>query len=183
LISRVAGLGVLRHNAIGFTGPLSHHLLAYNSMINVVRSTLRDMIEVCMVNMLMTGCCNRDVNTFPNIAMESVDWFIPCPGLSLTIFRLPFLLPLNCALSIAVKSYLDELSNNQEPTAAATKAAVKETAATRYFPQSLKFIEDLEGAFAIWDAVARGVKSTGQLIPEKDRRTWSEADNWLAPRR
>jgi hypothetical protein len=62
LISRVAGLGTLRHRPIGFTGPLSQHLLGYNSIVNVVRQTIRDMVEVACTQMFLTGCCNRHAN-------------------------------------------------------------------------------------------------------------------------
>jgi hypothetical protein len=59
LVSRVAGLGELRHRPIGFTGPLSQHLLGYNSIVNVVRQTLRDLVEVASTHMFLTGCGNR----------------------------------------------------------------------------------------------------------------------------
>lgn len=59
LVSRVAGLGTLRHRPIGFTGPLSQHLLGYNSIINLVRQTLRDLLEVASMQMFLTGCCDR----------------------------------------------------------------------------------------------------------------------------
>jgi hypothetical protein len=71
LVSRVAGLGILHHNPIGFTGPLSQHLLGYNSIINVVRQTLRDLVEVAATQMFLTGCCNRHAE-IPSIAMKYV---------------------------------------------------------------------------------------------------------------
>jgi hypothetical protein len=78
LVSRVAGLGVLHHNPIGFTGPLSQHLLGYNSIINVVQQTLRDLVEVAATQMLLTGCCKRNAD-ISSIAMKYV---IPtCEGI------------------------------------------------------------------------------------------------------
>jgi hypothetical protein len=71
LVSRVAGLGTLHHRPIGFTGPLSQHLLAYNSIINVVRQALRDIIEVAATQMFCTGCCSRHAD-ISVIAMKSV---------------------------------------------------------------------------------------------------------------
>lgn len=71
LVSRVAGLGTLQHRPIGFTGPLSQHLLGYNSIIDVVRKTLRDLAEVASTHMFMTGCCDRHVD-LPGIAMKYV---------------------------------------------------------------------------------------------------------------
>lgn len=167
LVSRVAGLGILHHRPIGFTGPLSQHLLGYNSIINVVRQALRDLVEVAATQMFCTGCCNRHAE-IPVIAM-----------------KLPFLLPNNCALSIAVKSYLDELlSNDADPTAPETKARVVETASSRYFPQSLNLPDDLKSAFSLWDAIYAGVKSSNNsTIPEATKQLWAETDSWLSERR
>ncbi|KAF2705855.1 PIN domain-like protein [Pleomassaria siparia CBS 279.74] len=166
LISRVAGLGTLHHRPIGFTGPLSQHLLGYNSMINIVRSTLRDLVEVAATHMFMGASAKRDINNLSAIAM-----------------KLPFLLPNNCALSIAVKSYLDELLADSDPTSAEAKARVSETASTRYFPQSENFAGDLKTAFELWDAVFEGVKSSGNLLREQEKKQWNEANEWLAGRR
>ena len=97
-------------------------------------------------------------------------------------FRLPFLLPNNCALSIAVKSYLDELYTDSDPTAAETKQRVRETAATRYFPQALDLVGDLQTANKLWDAVYEGVKSSGNAVKESEKKQWAEANEWLAAR-
>jgi hypothetical protein len=98
--------------------------------------------------------------------------------------RLPFLLPNNCALSIAVKSYLDELlSNDADPTSADTKARVLVIASTKYFPQSEDFSGDLNTAFDLWDAIAQGVKNGGSAVPEAIKKLWSETNEWLAVRR
>jgi hypothetical protein len=102
----------------------------------------------------------------------------------LTKDRLPFLLPNNCALSIAVKSYLDELlSNDADPTSAATKARVIETASTRYFPQSVDFAGDLKTAFELWSAIFAGVKDSGSSVPESSKKVWNETNEWLSARR
>ncbi|EDU48756.1 XPG N-terminal domain containing protein [Pyrenophora tritici-repentis Pt-1C-BFP] len=167
LVSRVAGLGILHHRPIGFTGPLSQHLLGYNSIINVVRQTLRDLVEVAATHMFATGCCNRHAD------------------ISAIAMQLPFLLPNNCALSIAVKSYLDELlSNDADPTSPETKARVVDTASMRYFPQSLQFETDLKMAFSLWDAIYAGVNSANNTtIPEATKQIWTETDKWLSERR
>ena len=59
LISRVAGLSTLQHKPIGFTGPLSQHLLGYGSVVNTVRQALRDLVEATCTQMFLTGCCER----------------------------------------------------------------------------------------------------------------------------
>ncbi|KAF2009073.1 hypothetical protein BU24DRAFT_90435 [Aaosphaeria arxii CBS 175.79] len=166
LLSRVAGLLPLHHKPIGFTGPLSQHLLGYNSVINVVRQTLRDLVEASATQMLMGGYAKRDIKSIPALAID-----------------LPFLLPVNCALSVAMKSYLDELHNQSEPTSAKAKEQVRETVSTRYFPQSEDFDNDLKLAFDLWDAVFQGVKTSGNLVKESEKKQWSEADEWLASMR
>ncbi|KAL5115557.1 hypothetical protein ACEQ8H_006533 [Pleosporales sp. CAS-2024a] len=167
LVSRVAGLGELRHKPIGFTGPLSQHLLGFNSIINVVRQSLRDLVEVACIHMFLTGCCNRSAVNLSQISL-----------------KLPLLLPNNCALSIAVKSYLDELlSNDADPTSPQTKARVLETASTRYFPQSIDFPGDLRKAFELWDAIYDCVKNGGSAVPEASKKLWAETNEWLAARR
>ena len=69
LVSRVAGLGVLHHRPIGFTGPLSQHLLGYNSIINAIRQTLRELVEVAATHMFLSGCANRHLD-ISSIAMK-----------------------------------------------------------------------------------------------------------------
>ena len=97
--------------------------------------------------------------------------------------RLPFLLPNNCALGIGVKSYLDELTNDSDPTSDNSKTRVIDTVSTRYFPQSIDFPNDLGTAFALWDAVFAGVKASGTKISPQNKRLWIETNDWLRERR
>jgi len=133
-------------------------------MISAVRSTLRDLAEVSLTTLLLNGDAERPPSDPYQLGME-----------------LPFLLPNTCALGIAVKSYLDELAIKPDPTSNEAKATVKELAATRFFPQCLYLVEDLETAFKLWDAVYAGVKSAGDLI--KDKQVWNDTNEWLAARR
>lgn len=166
LISRVAALGDLQHKPIGFTGPLSQHLLGYGSIVNLVRQTLRDLVEATTTNMALTGCCHR----------ESIPW-------RTLVTKLPFHLPNNCALGIGVKSYFDELTNDPEPTSKESKERVIETVSTRYFPQSEAFEHDLRTAFSLWDAVFAGVKGSGNKISQQNKTLWTETNDWLQERR
>jgi hypothetical protein len=70
------------------------------------------------------------------------------------ICSLPFLNDVDCALGIAVKSYLDELSTQSEPTAEASREAVKTKGANEWFPHATDFHGDLQRAFALWDSVS-----------------------------
>lgn len=60
---------------------------------------------------------------------------------------------------------------------------MQETASTRYFPQSEDFAGDLKTAFELWDAVYEGVKSSGNLLKDPEKKPWNEANDWLAGRR
>lgn len=66
---------------------------------------------------------------------------------------LPFLRDVDCALGIAVKSYLDELSAQNEPTSPNARESVKEKGANEWFPHAIDFQGDLHRAFALWDSV------------------------------
>lgn len=70
LISRVANFGRFDHQAIGYTGPLSRNMLAYNSLVNAVRNGLRDMSEVCVVTMLVCGEVSRDSCDLTELGLE-----------------------------------------------------------------------------------------------------------------
>lgn len=70
LVSRIAGLVTLQHRPIGYTGPLSQHLLGYNSIINLVRQTLRDLVEVAATHMFLRNCCHRLDVDLSEVAMK-----------------------------------------------------------------------------------------------------------------
>ncbi|TKA63053.1 hypothetical protein B0A49_09019 [Cryomyces minteri] len=139
LISRVACLGKLRHGPIGYTGPLSRHILAYHSMTTAVRRDLRDLVEMCIATLFLAGDADREDGCRKDFAEM---------GLSL-----PFLKDHDCILGIAVKHYLDELPTHDDPTATQSRRAAVEKCANDFFPHSISFIDDLEAAWTLWDAV------------------------------
>jgi hypothetical protein len=61
LVSRVACFAGLRHKSIGFTGPLSRHLLAYTSMISAVRGSLRNVVEMSLFGLLANYHVERNM--------------------------------------------------------------------------------------------------------------------------
>ncbi|KAI9713517.1 MAG: hypothetical protein M1820_000899 [Bogoriella megaspora] len=164
LVSRIACLGRLRHKPIGFTGPLSRHLLGYHSMTTTMRQALRDLEEMCLLTLFLNGDAERDREDFPQLA-----------------FGLPFLTDNDCGLGIAVKSYLDELVSKDDPTNPATKEEVREKGPKEWFPYGEDFDGDLARAFKLWDAVYAAVMSSGDLV--KDKSHWQKTDEWLAQRR
>lgn len=62
LVSRVACLAKFSHKRIGYTGPLSQHLLAYRDMSAVVRSSLRNLVEMSLCTMLLSGHVDREMS-------------------------------------------------------------------------------------------------------------------------
>jgi hypothetical protein len=60
LISRCASLLKLRHQANGYTGPLSKNLLAFRSLVSEVRSADRDLIEAILASMFMYAQAKRN---------------------------------------------------------------------------------------------------------------------------
>ena len=60
LISRVCGLVNLDHKKIGYTGPLSRNLLAFNGFSRTLTRELRNFTEMTLVHMLMEGDVDRD---------------------------------------------------------------------------------------------------------------------------
>lgn len=70
LISRIAAFGRFDHQGIGYTGPLSRNMLAYNSLVNAVRNGLRDLAEVCLTTMLLNGDASRDSCDLTELGLE-----------------------------------------------------------------------------------------------------------------
>ena len=62
LVSRLACLGKLRHEPSAWSGPLSRHLLAYQSVISNVHKSLRDLLEMILTAMLLEGSVDRGRN-------------------------------------------------------------------------------------------------------------------------
>lgn len=60
LISRCASLLKLRHQANGYTGPLSKNLLAFRSLVSEVRSANRDLVEALLAYMFMYAQAKRN---------------------------------------------------------------------------------------------------------------------------
>ncbi|KAJ9637908.1 hypothetical protein H2199_007403 [Coniosporium tulheliwenetii] len=171
IVSRIACLGKLSHAPIGYTGPLSRHLLAYHSMITAVRSSLRDLAEVSLVTMLLNGDAHR--GELPHGRKDYTDL-----GL-----ELPFLLDNDCGLGIAVQTYLDELQKYPDPTSAEARAASKGKAPKDYFPHAIDLSRDLDSAFLLWDAVYAGMKKAVEHKLVKEGSIWDDVNKWLANRR
>jgi hypothetical protein len=70
LVSRVACIAKLQHKSIGYSGPLSRQLLCYRSLIAEVRITLRNLIEVVLAGLLLSGEAERDRNDWAELSIK-----------------------------------------------------------------------------------------------------------------
>lgn len=129
LISRVACLGSFQHQAIGYTGPLSRHLLAYHQVASAVRGSLRDLAEVHGAHMFLSGSAVRKRHRDDFTDLGS---------------RLPFSKEPDVGLAIVLKSYLDEMSNDPS-----RRQDIK-----KWFGFALDIDGDLQKAFDLWAAVS-----------------------------
>lgn len=129
LISRVACLGFLQHQSIGYHGPLSRALLAYQQCTAAVRGALRDLLEVQACHMLISGAVDR---TLPNRAYTDI------------AASLPFVAEPDIGLALMVKCYLDELSQQHDKRANLQK----------WFLYAVDIEADRERAWKIWGAVS-----------------------------
>lgn len=127
LISRVACLGTFKHHAIGYTGPLSRHLLAFHQVAAAVRSALRDLTEVHACNMLLSASADREDE----------------PKYRSVAGRMPFGKEPDLGLGLVVKSYLDEQSQESS-----RRANIK-----NWFNHAEDIDGDLAKAWKMWAAV------------------------------
>jgi len=70
LVSRVACIAKLQHKTIGYSGPLSRQLLCYRSLISEVRSALRNLVEVVLASLLLSGDADRDRKDWPELGIK-----------------------------------------------------------------------------------------------------------------
>ncbi|KAG8631972.1 hypothetical protein KVT40_001112 [Elsinoe batatas] len=169
LVSRVACLGRLKHKPIGYTGPLSRHLLGYKSLICLARQSQRDMLDMNLATMFLDGDVDRNI---PEKALKDIG------------FSLPYLQDNDCGLGIAVKHYLDELSAAEDPTSKDARATIKDKGRTSWFPHVVDYAESLSYAFSLWDAMYTAVQEApAELVEASQKEEWKSVDAWLKNRR
>ncbi|KAF7184919.1 Uncharacterized protein HII31_13731 [Pseudocercospora fuligena] len=159
LISRIASLGSFSHARIGYTGPLSRHLLAYHQITAAVRNTLRDLAETHAANMMLSASA---VRVRPDGEYTSIG------------AALPFLKEPDLGLALVVKSHLDELSNNPE----------RRSDIRKWFNHALDIDGDLKRAWKMWDAINAGIQAADSAIVSSDTRDmFQNVDIWLQAKR
>ncbi|CAJ2508178.1 Uu.00g093640.m01.CDS01 [Anthostomella pinea] len=162
LISRCATLLKLRHQANGYTGPLSKNFLCYRSLSSSIREADRDVIEAIVASMLLHAQTNREREDYLEIGQS-----------------LPFLMDPDVALGIAVKTFLDD---GHVTESADQKAAKKAEFPGKFVPYATNFFEDLEIACDFFGAIHAGVKTLTNDISAADRKIWDKASAYLKAR-
>jgi hypothetical protein len=94
---------------------------------------------------------------------------------------LPLGTDINVGLGIAVKTYLDDYVKLD--TTPEQRAELKHSYAAKFLPNSVNIAEDLDVAFALFDAICEGVKTLGDEVPQADKKAWEDAKAYLALRR
>lgn len=156
LVSRVACIAKLHHKPIGYSGPLSRQLLCYRSLIAEVRSASRNLIEVVLAGLLLSGDAERDRNDWAKLGIKYVLHGLGERAISIyanPYTRLPFIDDNDCGLGIAVRTYLDDLPLQANPTSPEARTEVK-SKGKEWFQHSESFTSNLDVAFKLWDAVS-----------------------------
>lgn len=155
LISRTACLGKLRHQARGYSGPLSRHLLSYHSIISSLHATLRDLMEMSLATMFLEGHVDRERSDWMDLSLGYVTALSKMPFVlkqGSNLFRLPLYEEHSCAMGVGVMTYLDELSTREEPTSELTREEMKIKGQS--WVQYSDFRGSLDDAFRLWDSVS-----------------------------
>ncbi|KAI0913327.1 nuclease-like protein [Ustulina deusta] len=163
LISRCTVLLKLRHQANGYTGPLSKNFLCFRSLSSSVRESCRDLFEAIVASLFLNAQAEREREDYLHIGQS-----------------LPFLTDTDVALGIAVKTFLDDIHPN-EP--AEQKAAKKAEFPGKFVPYATNFYEDLDIACDFFNALHAGVKTLTNELPSGDRSVWDKAGVYLKLRR
>ncbi|KAI0434696.1 nuclease-like protein [Xylaria sp. FL1042] len=163
LISRCAILLKLRHQANGYTGPLSKNFLCFRSLSSSVRESCRDLFEAIVASLFLYAQAEREREDYLYIGQS-----------------LPFLMDTDVALGIAVKTLLDDILVTDSPEQKATKKA---DFPQKFVPYATHFYEDLDIACDFFDALHAGVKTLTNEVPNSDRNVWDKAAAYLKLRR
>lgn len=155
LISRTASLAKLHHQPKGYSGPLSRHLLSYNSIVSSLQSSLRDLIEMSLATMFLEGHVDRERSDWMDLSLGYYPRSIPhvsCAHSNSTQYRLPLYEERSCALGVITMTYLNELCTRDDPTSESTRAEMK--IKSQGWVEYCDFPASLNDSFRLWDSVS-----------------------------
>ncbi|KAF4924501.1 hypotheticall protein [Colletotrichum viniferum] len=163
LLSRCSSLLKLRHEANGYTGPLNKNLLLFRSLSTAVREADRDLVEAIVASMFLYAQSERDRDDYLGINNT-----------------LPFLHSPDIALGIAVKTLMDEVPAGETLQ---QRQATIDAFPGKFFPYATHFKEDIQLAYAFFDAIHKGVQTLNKEVSAADKAVWSTASKYLDQKR
>lgn len=166
LISKIACLGRLRHEPVGYVGPLDRSLLTFAWQISALRSSLRDLCETVLTTLFLNGFALRERDDWAELSQ-----------------RLPFVSDSGSSLGIAVKVYLDACNDAPKLSEEFKEKVKSQEDAYSYFAkmEDGTIHKSLDTAFKLFDATNAAVKAGEKEV--KDAAAFATAEKWLASRR
>lgn len=156
LISRTASLAKLHHQPKGYSGPLSRHLLSYNSIVSSLQASLRDLVEMSLATMFLEGHVDRERSDWMDLSLGYDMRINPNVCIVRILIQHQSSLPLyeerSCALGVITMTYLDELCTRDDPTSEATRAEMK--IKSQGWVEYCDFPASLNDSFRLWDSVS-----------------------------
>lgn len=131
-------------------------MLAFQFMINAVRTSLRDLIETILVTMCLNGEVDRNRSDWSDIAFR----YDLRPELALyllTFTSLPLLNDSGAGLAIAVSTYFDDVNRHakmKEESVPSERTKEDVRSNFGWLPQVPNITKPLKHAFNLWDAVS-----------------------------
>lgn len=169
LLSKIACLGKIKHESVGYVGPLDRSLLTFAWQITFLRQALRDLVEATLCSLFLNGDASRDRDDWQELSQH-----------------LPFISDNGASLGIAVKVYLDALNDKIDidgPLDVLKEKVKSQVKPYNWFSkiEGGTIHKSLDTAFKLFDAVYVAVQAGNKEI--KDSATFKSANEWLAARR
>ncbi|KAI9894316.1 MAG: hypothetical protein M1814_003072 [Vezdaea aestivalis] len=161
LLARIGCFSTLRHDTVGYNGPLNRHSLGYSSMVEAVRRHSRDLIEVVLVSLLLNGQAERD----------SLDW--RALGLSF-----PFMEESNCGLGVAIKTLLDlHIKNKLNKDLTESNDHILQRA-LGWVKDSVGLVVDMDNVWILWSGIVKAINET-DVVDAKTKDLYQKVDGWF----
>lgn len=182
LLSRIASYVALRHNPVGFAGPLSRTILAFQSIIARQYASYREIIEAAIVSILTNGEADRvslrsskspKDKSEPAKLSEDFVW-------KEVVSSLPFVQPPNCGTGVAMKTYLDKIAINSSKGAEVDNQKIVDDL-KNMFKQAVDVSGDIGLAFKLWKLIYKAIVEAEEagLLSASANRQFHSANSWV----
>lgn len=168
LLSKIACVGRLKHEPVGYVGALDRPLLTLAWQITALRQSLRDLLETCLVTMFLDGDVSRDRDDWIKLAQQ-----------------LPLSSDNGAGLGLCVKIYLEALAEHatSPESMPSAKEKIKNQSEFNYFSklQDKSLHSSLSSAWELFDAVHAAAKVGGKEV--KELAVLDHVAQWIESRR